>query len=256
MINQKAFVILAVLCLFLGVRQSATAQAVVNIEQKRIVTDSLGWAGSANISFQYNKDVQEQFALSTKAHIQFKTAKCLYLLLGNLAVLEAGNKDFINSGFLHFRYNRKIGKILRWEAFAQLQYNKLLQVNQRALVGTGPRLKLISNDKFSLYQATLYMFEHEEVITPAETHDDHRMSAYVSSSWHPTDNMSLSTTFYFQPKFEDFSDHRVSNQTKISLGITKRLKFTTTFTYLKDSNPPLDVPSEVYAMSNGLQYSF
>jgi hypothetical protein len=232
------------------------AQAVVNIEQKRIVTDTIGWAGSANISFQFNKDVQEQFALSNRAHVQYKTEKSLYLLLANLALLEAGDNDFINSGFVHFRYNRKVGEILRWEVFTQLQYNKLLEVNQRVLIGTGPRLKIFSDDKLSLYQATLYMFEYEEIIAPREFHNDHRISTYVSASWNPTDNTSLSSTIYFQPLIEDFSDHRLSNQTRLSFGITKKIKFTTTFTYLRDSNPPLDVPSEAYSMRNGLEFKF
>lgn len=256
MMYPKNLIVLIVFCFQFFIGQSLDAQAVVNIEQKRIVTDTLGWAGNATMNFQYNKNIVEQFSLNTSAHVQFKAQKSLYLLLGNLALLEAGNKDFVNSGFLHFRYNRKMGKLLRWEAFSQVQFNRLLQVRQRILVGTGPRLKLLSSKKFSLYQATLVMYEHEEILMPVEVFDDYRISAYVSSTWHPTENTTISSTIYFQPLFSDFADNRLLNQTKISFGITKRLKFTTTFSYLRDSNPPLEVPKEIYSVTNGLQYRF
>ncbi len=124
------------------------------------------------------------------------------------------------------------------------------------LFGTGPRLKLISKENFNLYQGTLYMYEYEEVTEPREFHYDNRVSAYVSSSWHPSDNVGFSTTWYVQPHLLDFSDLRLSGQVKLDFSITEKLKFTTSFNYLLDTEPPVDVPKEVYALSNGLSYSF
>ena len=228
----------------------------MNIEQKRIVTDTIGWAGSADLGFRLSKNIQTEFALSTSAHLQFKTDKSLYLFLGNIALVEAGDQRFVNSGFSHLRYNRKFGKMLRWEAFTQIQYNKILKVNQRVLAGAGPRLKLVSTDHFKLYQGTLYMYEYEEVTEPEEVHCDHRVSAYVSASWFPSENTDLSTTWYFQPLIEDVADFRLAGQLKLSVGISKHLKFTTSFNYLLDRNPPIEIPQEVYALANGLKYSF
>lgn len=232
------------------------AQVIVNIERKRIITDTVGWAGSADLGFQLSKNVEKQFALSSSAHLQYKTDKSLYLLLGNISLVEAGGERFVNAGFAHFRYNRKIGKTLRWEAFTQYQYNTVLQVDQRILVGMGPRFKLLSNDKFKLYIGTLGMYEHEEILSPEATHDDYRLSTYVSSNWQPTSSVSMSSTWYYQPLFNDFSDHRFAGIIKLGFSITEKLEFTTSFNYLKDSNPPLEVPSEVYSMANGLSYSF
>ncbi len=232
------------------------AQAVVNIEQKRIVTDTVGWAGSMNISYLLNKDVDEQYSASGSMHVQYKTSKSLYLLLANLSLLEAASKNFINSGFAHLRYNRKFGKILRWEAFSQLQFNKILQVNQRVLVGTGPRLKLLSTKKVKLYQGTLYMYEYEEIISPREFNNDHRLSTYLSGSWSPSDRATISSTWYFQPLLSDFNDNRLSGQMNLELGITKKLKFTTSFNYLHDTRPPTDIPKVAYRMRNGLTFKF
>ena len=232
------------------------AQVIVNIEQKRIVTDTLGWAGSANLGFQLNKNTERQLALSSSAHLQYKSAKSLYLLLGNVSFVEAGDEQYVNAGFAHFRHNRKFGKVVRSEAFAQYQYNTILQVDQRILLGAGPRLKLLSSEKFTLYQGTLYMYEHEEIITPQATHDNHRLSVYVSSSWQPTKSTSLSSTWYFQPLLSDWKDHRTSGRISLSVSMTEKLDFTTSFNYLRDSRPPAGVPKEVYSMSNGLSYKF
>ena len=232
------------------------AQSVVNIESKRIVTDTIGWAGGADLGFRLNKNTKKQFALSASSHLQYKNQKELYLFLANTSLVEAGKEKFVNSGFAHLRYNRKFGPVLRWEAFAQIQYNKVLSVNQRTLLGTGPRLKLLSGEKLRLYQGTLYMFEYEEVLNPGMIHRDQRISAYLSYTWTPNDNFSFSGTWYFQPKIDDFADHRLAGQLYLSFKISSNLSFTTSFNYLLDSRPPLDVPKEVYAMNNGLSFRF
>jgi len=232
------------------------AQAIVNIEQKRIVTDTVGWAGAINLNFSLNKDVDEQYSLVWNAHVQYKSEKSLYLFLTNLSVLEAGKERFVNSGFAHGRYNRKLGEVLRWEVFSQIQFNKVLKVNQRILGGTGPRLKVFGNKKFALYQGTLYMFEYEEVIEPREFNHDHRLSAYVSGNWKPSKQVQLTGTWYFQPLLSDFADNRLSGRVKLDLGITAKLKFTTTFSYLHDTRPPIDIPRVAYRLSNGLSYKF
>lgn len=232
------------------------AQSIVNIEEKRIVTDTVGWAGTMGLQFSLNKDVERNFAFAGNSHVQYKTKRNLYLLLANVSLLEAGNNEFVNAGVIHARFNRKFGKILRWELFSQWQYNRILQVDSRYLVGLGPRLKLLSNKEVSLYQGTLYMYEMEEVIQPAAKHFDHRLSAYISGSWRPNKQFSLSGTYYFQPLLEDFSDNRSSGQLKLEIGITDKLNFTTTFNYLHDTNPPADIPNEAYRLRNGLKYKF
>lgn len=235
---------------------TAFTQSIINIEEKRIITDTVGWAGSVGLQFAFNKDVKTNYSFSGKAHVQYKTKRNLYLLLGNSRLLEAGDSKFVNAGVVHGRFNRKYGKVVRWEMFAQWQYNRVLQVDNRILIGMGPRLKLLSNKKINLYQGTLYMYEYEEVLTPRETHRNHRLSTYLSGAWRPSKQVTLSGTYYFQPLLKDFTDNRSSGQLKLELGITDKLNFTTTFNFLHDTEPPADVPKEAYRLTNGLKYKF
>ncbi len=90
------FFVLICISIFLCHSPDADSQAIVNIEQKRIVTDTIGWAGSADLSFRLAKNVETVYSLSTSAHIQFKTAKSLFLFIGNVSVVEAGDETFVN----------------------------------------------------------------------------------------------------------------------------------------------------------------
>ena len=124
---------------------------VVNIEYKRIKTDTIGWAGSGGALLFINKNNDFVLSFITDIHLQYKHKKSLYLLLTDITTVQVNeDQSCINSGFQHFRYNYKIRDKFVWEAFAQAQYNEPLAIDYRVLVGTGPRFKLVGTDKFRL----------------------------------------------------------------------------------------------------------
>jgi hypothetical protein len=252
MIGKRIF-LLFILCT--GLLAVVNGQTVVNIESKRIVTDTTGWAGSAAVAFNLSKNQKTQFNLASSAHVQFKTKRDLFLLLGNHSLVEAGDEKFVNYGFGHFRYNTKINDYLRWEAFTQIQYNKVLKVENRFLVGMGPRFKVLGRDKIKLYAATIYMYEIESIIDGPRNYD-HRLSNYASLTFKPLDNLHLSATYYYQPKLDDFGDYRIAGQANMRISISKKVSFTMSYNYLFDKIPPPDVQREVYALSNGLSMKF
>jgi hypothetical protein len=63
-----------------------------------------------------------------------------YLLLANAELSKARNEAFEKAAFLHLRFNHKFSKLLRREAFTQVQSNLPIGVKLRFLTGTGPRL--------------------------------------------------------------------------------------------------------------------
>lgn len=109
---------------------------VINIEDKRIKTDTVGWSGSGELSLYANKNNDMVLSLQTDLHLQYKTKKSLWLLLTDIATVQVNNEQhFVNSGFQHFRYNYKIRDRFVWEAFAQGQYNEPLAIDYRLLAG-------------------------------------------------------------------------------------------------------------------------
>lgn len=250
------------LCLFgialLWLGRPVAFGQIVNIESKRIATDSAGWFGSARVSFAGSKTTKETFAFSANTRLEYKSksTKDLYLLLSDLSLVTGDKEKFSNAGFGHLRYNRKIGETVRWEAFTQIQYNSLTKVDKRVLFGTGPRFKLTQLDKAKFYFGLAYMYEEEYLIEPVLVHKDHRISSYLSFTLLPEDEVTFINTIYVQPLIEDVGDYRISNETSLNLGITKKLLLGMALRYGFDARPPEGVPKSIYAFANFIEVQF
>lgn len=229
---------------------------VMNIEQQRIVTDTTGWAGTSQISSSFTKNTDQLLTIGFKDHLQYKTDSSLYLMLIDYNLVKSPSSDFDNAGTLHFRYNYKLLNHLTFEAFTQGQFNKLLNVNFRWLLGAGPRFKVIGHKNFRVYFASLYMYEYEELETPLLFHRNHRLSSYISITWKNKTGTILTNTVYYQPRFDRISDFRIYNQFDLSLRISKKLSFTTSYKYFFDSNPAENIINATHNLSNGITFRF
>jgi hypothetical protein len=242
--------------IFLAFLSISISAQVMNIEQERMQTDTTGWAGTAALSFQYLKNKTEFWSAGAKIHFQYKTKKSLYLWLTDYSLAKSSGESFANSGIQHLRYNYKILDWFTAEAFTQAQFNEVLSVKFRWLLGAGPRFKAVKTKPFRMYIGALYMYEYEEIADTAIYHRDHRLSAYVSVTLKIRDNLSLINTTYYQPKFNDFADYRLSSQTDLKIKISKKFYFTTSYLYFHDAVPAENVPAETHALQNTLGFDF
>ncbi len=135
---------------------------VINVESLRKPTDSTRWSGSASLDVSLIKNTNDIFRIANKAHVQYSHNAHLWLFVNDLNFQKIEGNSLVNRGTQHLRYNRKILKRLKWEAFAQAQYDAVSQIDFRGLLGTGPRLKLSENDNYRFYLGTLIMYEYEE----------------------------------------------------------------------------------------------
>ena len=229
---------------------------IINMESKRIATDTTGFSGKVGVSLSAARFTQSFVAADLNGQIQFKTNKNLYLLVGDFQIVNAGGESFNNSGFGHFRFNRKLSSLIRGELFTQIQYNSVTKITRRVLNGAGLRFKLSQYETAKIYWGIAYMFEYEEVKDQIEKNEDSRLSSYFTFTLAPVPTISLRNTTYVQPKLADFKDYRLANNTVLNFGISSRLKFTTVFSFLYDSRPPIDVPTINYQVKNGLNYKF
>ena len=244
----------------LAFRQSTSAQ-IVNIETKRLRTDSVRFAGDFNLALLLNstngKDIatiRGNLILQTKS----KNLRHIWLMASNYDFAKAEQESFVNAFYLHFRYNYKINHWLRWEAFVQTQTNEPLGIQFRQLLGTGPRFKLELSKNADFYLGTAYMYEYEKAIGPEFTiQQDSRWSNYISLNIHiPKVNGSLISTLYFQPLFNDLSDHRIMNDTKIDFSITERWHLYTRFSYYFDAAPPPNIRKSALNFEQGFGFKF
>lgn len=229
---------------------------VINVESKRFLNDTNGWVGKVDFNFQLTQNTQQIVSLGNNVHIQYQHNRHRFLILNDLNFVKAGNTDFVNAGFQHFRYNYKIVDRVTWEMFTQVQYNKILKLDLRFLSGTGPRFKLVKNKNVRLYFASLYMYEYEEITDESKASLNHRLSSYITFSISLGKNADLTSTTFYQPNFANFGDYRIANDSAFELIINKRLSFKTGFNLLYDTKQPAGIPELVYSLRNGLSFKF
>ncbi len=235
---------------------SAEAQ-ILNAESLRRVTDTSGWSGSLSANFALKRNVNDFVILGSDIHIQYKMNKHLVLFKNDLKFQKIEGNKFENSGITHFRHNYRFHRRIAWEVFLQGQYNKVNLIDFRGLIGTGPRFKLTTSEKYKFYLGTLIMYEQEEVtdgITPLQR--DFRGSTYLSFSLYPTDNITLVSTTYYQPQLDKFNDYRISSQSSLLVTLFKNFAVNTTYTFIFDAFPAVGIPKSQYDFSTGLTYSF
>jgi hypothetical protein len=244
------------LCIALIGSLYSSAQ-IVNIEASRMQSDTTGWMGGAKAGVVSGQEVNHIFGANVGLHLQYKTQKNLWLILGNYNFYRGGHVKYTDNSFFHLRFNRKLNTWLRWEIFAQAQNNLITQLKARILVGTGPRFKIVSTKVFRLYAATLAMYEREkEKTSPTIKHNDMRSSSYVSFTIIPVTGFEIISTTFYQPLFSKISDYRILNEATLKVQATKHFGLSMSWEYLHDRFPAGTAPRTTYSFSSGVNFDF
>jgi len=238
------------------VSASADAQ-IVNMERARMQSDTTGWKGNAGAAVSLTKNDIQVFSADADAHLQYKSKRSLYLLLGSYGFLKGAGRNLIDNAFLHLRYNYKVSAMVRWEIFTQLQRNRITGIRSRYLLGSGPRFKLLDKKAIRLYTGTLMMYERETGTNPSVAVENNvRISSYASFTIIPSKEIEIISTTYFQPILDNWNDHRLLNQLTLRVKAGKGLGFRLNWDYMNDSRPVAGIPSVIYKLSTGLDYDF
>ncbi len=234
-----------------------TAKAqVINIEGKRFMNDTNGWVGNADFNFNVFNNTQQVLQFSNTLRIQYQKNRSRFILLNDLNLIKAGNTDFANAGYQHFRYNYKVNKWLTMEVFTQTQYNPVLKLDFRYLIGAGPRLKLLKKEHAKIYIAALYMYEYDDIVGEDANLYEHRISSYVTCTFSILKNLEFTSTTFYQPNLQNTADYRIANDTGLEIHINKYLNFKSSFNMLYDTYQPTGIPDLVYSFRNGLSIKF
>jgi hypothetical protein len=240
---------------------TAVQGQIVNMENNRIHSDSARIAGYANLGFHYTNNNNNRLLVTRNAlmlQLKSRDYRDLWLAMVNFDLSRANDKAFTRAGFGHLRYNRKLTKILRWEAFAQLQHNRVLGIQNRLLLGTGSRLKFnLKEGKSQAYWGLSAMLEQEETAAvPPVLRRDGRWSTYLSSTielprWLPGEWIM---TTYYQPRMDLLADYRVSHESSVELAVSARIRVTFRYTFLYDSQPPAGISLRAQAFEQGFRF--
>lgn len=233
---------------------------LVNIENQRIQSDSARKITMFDLQYNYQNNNDEKLSLvNLSATQQYKTKnfKNYFLILGNIDYSIANGEELSNSGLIHLRYNRKISGKLRMEGFIQYQYNKILGIDYRNLIGIGPRYKINKSDLITFYVGSLFMQEFEKASDNLEIMSYQRLSSYLSLSLkNKARTIEFTSVVYYQPNINYWKDYRISGQTSLAFKISEKLQFTNSVNYGFDSFAPTGIRNQNIILSNGIKLNF
>ncbi|TLP80171.1 DUF481 domain-containing protein [Maribacter sp. ACAM166] len=208
---------------------------LVNIESKRMHTDSIRFVLNSDLLFNYtdnNGAYILQIGSNLSTQLKSKNLKSIYFLIGNVNLIRSKNEDFQNSYFMHARFNQKLSDVVRLEAFAQNQNNKKLTITERSLLGIGFRFKLLATNRTRVYFGNSYMYEIETIELTDQKFYNHRNSSYVSlNQAFKRYNLDITGTLYFQPQYNNIGNHRILSQFKAEVPLTKTISFSALYNY-------------------------
>lgn len=219
---------------------------LVNIESKRMQTDSVRFALNGDFSFNHtNNDGKQvnQIDAAITTQLKSKDLQKIYFLLGNYRLIDTGEENLQNAWFLHGRFNYKFNQLplLRFESFIQGQYNQLLVVEQRNLIGAGLRVKWMDKERFTGYAGNSYVYEVEYSERAGTTNYNHRNSTYLTLSYSAESlKFSVANTVYYQPLYTDLNDYRILEQFRMDIPLSGWFKVFILYNYYFDSRTPLN----------------
>ena len=228
---------------------------IINVENKRFSTDKDGFLGTFDLGLNLIKNTAQILQFNNNVHFQYSKEDYTYLLLNDISfVQKEGEEDWLNKGYQHVRYiyqNKKLG----FESFIQHQYDKAQKIHFRLLMGVGARWQLVKNDSLQFAMGFSTMNEYENPVD-ADPLVQIRLSNYLSFAFQINENISLSTTNYYQPLLTTWSDYRMSSQTALKLALNKQFVFKIAGNVTYDSQPAEAVPLLNYHVVNGVSYKF
>jgi hypothetical protein len=239
---------------------ASTARAQVNVEPLRRQVKAQGFSGSVQGSIEGSTGNTE--GITAGAGMLFGVGGGPHLLFLN----ATGNYSRINGSllvdksFAHLRYNYEILNWLWAEVFTQIENDNFRRIQDRELVGTGPRFGLLQGKQVSIYYGTAYMLErtrlNAEIAGSSRSTIAHRWSNYVALGYQAGQRVQLTNTTYYQPRFDDFSDYHLLSVTGLDFKVTPVLHTQISSSVRYESRVPLGVRTTDVDVKNSIVLKF
>ncbi len=227
---------------------------IVNIENKRSANDTSTWSGSAGLRYSLSENTQRSLSLGLNGAVQFIKHRHRVFFVSDITLDRVEANAFQNTGFQHVRYNRQI--LERWwaEAFAQVQYNKPLRIDERWLLGAGPRYVLRRSADLRIALGSAVMLEYEADRVNELYHFNARNSSYISFAWKHDPQVQTAAIVYYQPRIGLIRDHRIATEAQVRIRAGKKFAVETRLILQRDTRPAPGIPELNYTWSNSFSF--
>ena len=211
---------------------------------------------NSSLELQFDLD----FINTTKKNTEFTYATRYNYLFENEAVFlgvfkgeyfqqetDGIKQDLENKGMLHLRYTHPV-KSFYMEGFIQNEFDDFRSLENRQLIGGGVRFPLTSTSFFDsmfvgsgvMHEKEVYKLDNNLEITELKS------TNYLTLSKAIKDNISLSTTMYYQFNTSKVKDYRLLAISTINFDISDRVGF-----FVR-----IDLREQAIPVDNSLDYNY
>ncbi len=262
--------ILAVLVI-LYVSPLVSSAQILKVDKGSLDADSSGFfLGSIDANFNLNNrsttaDKEVIFkGLNANADLVYMSKKHAYILINNLNYFTSTGGPLISTGYIHFRTNFLRKRKLSYELFTQIQYDDGRNMPFRYLNGGGIKYNLLETEEAELYIGLGIMNEEEHWKSIANDgniieKNIWKTSDYISAKIKFNEFVNFNLITYYQGGYDSDSKvfrNRVSGDAVLTVKISDRLAFLTSFTAQYEDKPIIPINNFVYSLTNGLKWSF
>ena len=239
------------LCVF-----SHSAQAIVDIESLRERAGNAS-GGSAAGSFEASGDSgnSDSTDVNLSGLMQYRSDGFSNLfVIGSEYGKTSGNRS-ADEHLLHIRHSRVLSSQTDWEGFYQQQQNEFTRLEERILLGSGIRLRLMEQKSATFVLGIGGFYESEQNEGNA-TKEIGRSNVYLSFRKKTENSVLMVTTVYLQNKLDEFSDQRAVGGLSVSIPATSHLDFIVSINVEHDSRPPTGIEKTDWTYKTGIGWKF
>ncbi len=241
------------LLLLLWVPSVALAQ--VNIEEIRGKAKE-GFSGKADVGFDLQSGNTETVSYRGSTRVDYASGLHHYFLQLAMDRSETPKVLVKDNAFAHLRWTAMWWGYLGTDLFVQSQYDFFKDLTLRQLEGGYLRL-VIPVTSGQLAFGVGGMSEYELLKEGKGEGFTLRMTNYISLSEELSKKrVKFDLTAYYQPKFDDFSDYRLTFVSQLNITIVGQFSVLPSINYAYDSNPPNGVRVDDSSTRVSLRYSW
>ena len=254
-----------------AILQQSYAQ-VINAD-RNVVSDSLHPKrpkGLLGISASADKQKKNLVDVSSSADFSFfLPAKHVAVLLMRNDLTTNGSDIIQNSGMFHLRFRDNDSRTIYPEAFFQFQWNGVLGMEGRTLMGGNARWKVIHENEHDLFIGLGLMSENESwnfngvpqdriPITKPERITVHRLrlNHYIKWAWKLSSKTDFVLFNFLQAPSSAVLYPRLASNASVNFNPTSLLGFSIVFDSMYDTRPVVPIDKYYYSLKASINLSF
>lgn len=243
--------------IFFLINTSLYSQINTEILRKEPVLNELNHLINTQINVVKGNSNFLSYKINYRADIATKTFKSFLVL--SLNEIKTPDTLINQYHFIHWRIQFPLSPSSSYELFTQQEYNPLINLKNRQLMGLNLRHKHNLLNKFiknnSLFIGNGLMLEYQTYLYSPKT-TSMRFNQYINFESQLTTHTIFKTISYYQPNLDNLSDFKILLESMISTTISKHISFNTHCNLYYNNMPTENIKKYDLEIIQSINFSF